>query len=117
MKELGQWFEWQTPSQSTLNSLIWEVGPFSSHPGKAVVSLCGEYWRHFCEEAEDNQGDADVKAPVRFSYLFAVEKDLKTFPCLALFLSAALLNLTFTRWISHVLKGNEISAVLLLLPA
>lgn len=82
-----------------------------------MVSLCGEYWRHFCEEAEDNQGDADVKAPVRFSYLFAVEKDLKTFPCLALFLSAALLNLTFPRWISHVLKGNEISAVLLLLPA
>lgn len=58
-----------------------------------------------------------MKAPVRFSYLLAKEKDLKTFPCLALFLSAALLNLTFARWISYVLKGNEISAVLLLLPA
>lgn len=58
-----------------------------------------------------------MKPPVRFSYLLAEEKDLKTFPCLALFVSAALLNLTFTRWIPYVLKGNEISAVLLLLPA
>lgn len=58
-----------------------------------------------------------MKAPVRFSFPLAEKKDLKTFPCLALFLSAALLNLTFARWVSHVLKGNEISAVLLLLPA
>lgn len=58
-----------------------------------------------------------MKPPVRFSFLLAEEKDLKPFPCLAVFVCAALLNLTFARWVSHVLKGNEISAVLLLLPA
>lgn len=57
-----------------------------------------------------------MKAPVRFSFLVAKEKDLKTFLCLALFVSIVF-NLTFTRWSSYVLKGNEISAVLLLLSA
>lgn len=58
-----------------------------------------------------------MKAPVRFSYLLAKEKDLKAFLCLALFVSIVLFNLTFARWSSYVLKGNEISAVLLLLSA
>lgn len=55
------------------------------------------------------------ETPVRFSYLLAKEKPLKPSPCLAHLLSIVLLNL-FAQW-HYVLKGNEISAVLLVLSA
>lgn len=97
MKKLGERFGWQNPKQSILHFI-------SSI--RCEARSCLEPSCEGCCKVFITPGKGEKK-----------KNTFKTSLCLALFLSVVLFNLTFAQQRSYVLKGNEISAVLLLLSA